>query len=285
MRSVFALVVSMALFGCWGVVSVSINLSAPVLLFVMALTVVGFMLCFRVGRIDRTLFNATATLIALNLTIDLVLLVVAYRYIPFGVAISLHYLGPVIVTLMAPFMLKERFRTSSLILIFFALIGAWMVCKPLFNSNNASFYLGILCATLSAFTLAGNIIFQRKYMRTKTTTPQQAIVNINIWLVLFLILPAGFSAFTSTNLSKISLLEAMGAGLLIQGLALYLFNYAARSLSATELGTISYTEVLWSVVIGLVLFNQQLALTQLIGMIIIVITSILGLSTLWRKDD
>ncbi|MHB1702833.1 MAG: DMT family transporter [bacterium] len=271
-KSFIAVALSMILFGAWGVAAKFINIPVPLLIFIMTGTAAIVLLPFSINNIKDLFRDSHAFLVSLNLALDLILLTEAYRRVDLAIVVSIHYIGPVLVVLIAPWILKEHFKWKFLIFILIALIGGWLVSVP--TSVEKINTTGLLLAFGSAVTLAGNIILQRRYMRRDNADPVTAVFRYNVFLAGFMVIPAMFSIFKYQDVKIAYIWEAGITGILIQGVAMLLFNYAAKSLTAKILGIISYTEIFWASVFGLVIFSQSLTLFQVLGMILIIAASI-----------
>ena len=277
-----SIALSMILFGAWGVVAKFVNIPIPLLIFIMTGTAAIVLLPFGIRHIKGLFKDSYAFLVSLNLTLDLILLTEAYRRVDLAIVISIHYMGPVLAVLIAPWILKEHFKWKFLIFILVALIGGWLVSVP--NSIYKINETGLLFAFGSALTLAGNIILQRRYMRRYNADPVVAVFRYNVFLAGFMLIPAVLSKFKYPVFNVAYMWEAAVAGILIQGVAMFLFNYAAKSLTAKVLGIISYTEIFWASIFGLIIFSQSLTLLQIFGMILIIIASILSNLSLEKSN-
>ena len=271
-KSFISITLSMILFGAWGVAAKLVNIPVPLLIFIMTATAAIVLLPFNIKHIKGLFKDSHAFLVSVNLTLDLILLTEAYRRVDLAIVVSLHYIGPVIAVLVAPWILKEHFKWKSLIFILVALIGGWLVSVP--NSIYKINGTGLLLALGSAITLAGNIILQRRYMRRDNAEPAAAVFRYNVFLAGFMLIPAALSESTYPVFNVTYMWEAAVAGILIQCVAMFLFNYAAKSLTAKTLGVISYTEIFWASIFGLIIFSQSLTLFQIFGMVLIIIASI-----------
>ena len=272
-KSFISIALSMILFGAWGVAAKLVSIPIPLLIFIMTATAAIVLLPFNVKHIKGLFKDSHAFLVSLNLTLDLILLTEAYRRADLAVVVSIHYIGPVLAVLVAPWVLKEHFKWKSLIFILVAFIGGWLVGVP--NSVHKINEAGLLLALGSAVTLAGNIILQRRYMRRDNAEPAAAVFRYNVFLAGFMLIPAALSGLIYPVFNNVAYIwEAAVAGILIQGVAMFLFNYAAKSLTAKILGIISYTEIFWASIFGLIIFSQSLTAFQIFGMALIIIASI-----------
>jgi drug/metabolite transporter (DMT)-like permease len=66
-----------------------------------------------------------------------------------------------------------------------------------------------------------------------------------------------------------NILMAIISGLMIQGVAMILFNSSARFIQAKTIAKMAYTEVLWVVLFGFLIYNENLHVLQIIGMVLV----------------
>ena len=71
------------------------------------------------------------------------------------------------------------------------------------------------------------------------------------------------------------------AGMLTQGVAMLMFNSAIRFISSQTVAQMAFTEVLWVVVLGSVVYGESLAFVQIASIVVIllVVASARRLST------
>lgn len=262
------------LFGAWGVAARLIHIPSPVLIFIMTGSAAAVLLPFNIKSLKGLLKDYHALLVSLNLALDLVLLTEAYRRVNLAIAVSIHYIGPVIAVLIAPWILRERFHSKFLAFMFIALIGGWFLSGP--SLAGKADEIGLLLALGSAVTLAGNIVLQRRYMRRDGSNPIEAVFKYNVFLTGFMFVPAVITGIKFPSLTAVRVSESVVSGILIQGIAMLLFNYAAKSLTVKALGIISYTEIFWASIFGLIIFSQLLTFLQIFGMVLIIMASILS---------
>ena len=259
---ILALLVSQAIFGAWGVVARGIHLDGRVLVFIMAASAYlssSFILArWRLRVPKRSLW------VGLNLTLDVLLLIYAYRHLPLAVVITLHYMGPMIVQIMAPLALGERPSRRQMGLAAMGFLGGALIAEPKFHAGEI---LGMAAALGSAFTLAGNIILQKRRM-LDVADPLRAVSEYNLVLALF----TGATMFIGNEAHELfsrgmaTILYAVLAGVLVQGAAMFLFNYSLTRMRGTVVAVVSSSEIVFAALFGLLIYHETLDIVQMTGM-------------------
>ncbi|WP_298138489.1 DMT family transporter [Acidiferrobacter sp.] len=262
---IFTLLLSQAIFGAWGVVAHQVRLAALALIFVMAASGYLFARAFLTGH--RLSVPARSLWVGLNLFLDIFLLIYAYRRAPLALVITIHYLGPMIVQFVAPFALGERPRRLQVVLAGFGFIGGALVAGPRWNGHDAA---GLLAALGSALTLAGNIILQKRRM-LHTDNPMAAVSEYNIVLAIVAgcaMLLSGQILAPFTHGLRVLLYAAL-AGILVQGIAMFLFNYSLTAMRGAVVAIVSSTEIIFASLFGFFLYGQTLTPIQIVGIAVV----------------
>jgi len=277
MKHYFALILSWFLFAFWGVISREASLPIPVLLLFTTFFGYIFTLLFR--QPNFLSWNRTAFIISVILVFDLLFLLVGFRYVNFTTVITLHYFAPVLVILFSHYVLSEKVTKHDLIFSLVGFIGVIaLFAHELTLEINSLHILGLTASLLSSVTLAGNILYQRLYMK-KEGNYVMAVRQYNAYMfIIFLcvILPVWILIsyeehilILVQSLTLQNILMATISGLMIQGVAMMLFNSSARFIQAKTIAKMAYTEVLWVVLFGFVIYNENLHVLQIIGMVLV----------------
>ncbi len=209
---------------------------------------------------------------------DLLFLFFALRRISFATTIAIHYSGPIIVSVLAPPILGERFSPRGLLFAIIGAIAVFGLCKvALHGPNDSQAWYGIIFAIASAFTLAGNIIFQRLYM-TQQSSFGNAVFQYNLYMAIgYLLLVFMWPAtghdinFSLKGAMTQQLILGFVAGLLTQGLAMILFNSAIRYLDSQTVSRMAFLEVVFTILLGALIYNETVSPMQISSIAVIVV--------------
>ncbi len=284
MTNIAILLLAWFIFSFWGVVSREVDLPIPFLLII--LTFFGCMATLPFKSAKFIVWNKTAFIISIILILDLFLLFFSFRYVDFATVITLHYFAPVLVMLFSGTVLKEKINISDILfsLIGFAGVILLFIHEMQFGGNYLHL-LGVIAAFLSSITLAAVIVYQRLYM-INNGDYINAVRQYNLYMFaisLLVIMPLWLGwvltdftqniATLTASLTLKNIIMASAAGVMIQGLAMILFNSSIRFIQAKTVAKISYTEIFWVVILGSVIYNQHLYPLQIIGMAIILLVA------------
>ncbi|MDO4800349.1 MAG: DMT family transporter [Bacillota bacterium] len=202
----------------------------------------------------------------------------AFKFAPVSIAMLINYLGPVMVILASPFVLKERFNKIKAIGVAVAMLGMYLVAG---NLNGSVHVLGLLYAFLSAVSYAMLMLTNKKIQGVsglELTIVQLALSGLVMFLyglVLQMppVIPAG-----------ISLVAILVLSLNNTALACFLFFSAMNKIPSQSSALLSYIDPLASLVLSALILGERLSGMQWIGAILIFGGAILGQVFGERRD-
>ncbi len=178
----------------------------------------------------------------------------------------LNKTSPFFVTIFAVFFLKEKFNRTLIPALLLAFVGAVLVIKPRFDMTilpaMAGFGSGMFAGM--AYTLVrslkgkespNKIIFYFSFISTVATLP-------------FLFL---FPSIPSTG----QWLALLGTGLFAAG-GQYGLTFAYHHAQASRISVFTYLHVLFSLIVGFVLWNQRPDLLSILGGILIIFGAVIS---------
>jgi len=172
---------------------------------------------------------------------------------------------PIIMALLAPFLLKERFNPKRFWLIVISFIGVCLVVKP----GHSHFSIASLMPLTAAFAVALSMIFIRKLNKQNTS------YIIAFYFTLFasiFSLPFCIANFVMPNAEQWLLLLEIG---LTVSIAQVLLTKAYICAEASFVAPFGYSSVLWAYLGGMMFWNEVPDLLTLAGVIFITSSGIL----------
>lgn len=189
-----------------------------------------------------------------------------------GAAISSALLGiqPVMIVLLAYFVLREFITKRSIYAVILTMIGILLVSN--FNSitSNSNALLGECLAIISAFLLSINFIYQKKYLKHFDS---QKLVFYQSVFQLPIFFPFLFKDNTPINFSYVSV--SLILGIFCTVIAYTLIYKGASEVDAQKIGILQSIEYVLPVIIGYYLFNEKINLMNLLGVCLIIISCII----------
>lgn len=191
----------------------------------------------------------------------------AISHLPLSTAISLNYTSPLFVALLITFFLNKKpsFYVCCLLLIGF--FGAFLILKPTLIGNSA--FAGFI-GLLSGFGAGLAYLFMAQL--GKVNEPDTRVV---FYFTLLSSICAGLLMLLEDTNSEIFqhwwLLLGLGASATIAQLAL---TKAYRVGNTLKNAGLSYLTILFSSILGLIVFSETLDILSLVGILLIIISGI-----------
>jgi drug/metabolite transporter (DMT)-like permease len=191
----------------------------------------------------------------------------AISHLPLSTAISLNYTSPLFVALLITFFLNKKpsFYVCCLLLIGF--FGAFLILKPTLTGNSA--FAGFI-GLLSGFGAGLAYLFMAQL--GKVNEPDTRVV---FYFTLLSSICAGLlMLLEDTNLEIFQhwwLLLGLGVSATIAQLAL---TKAYRVGNTLKNAGLSYLTILFSSILGLIVFSETLDVLSLVGILLIIISGI-----------
>jgi S-adenosylmethionine uptake transporter len=194
----------------------------------------------------------------------------AFALLPLAEAYAILFAAPILVTAMAPFLLKEHvgWRRASAAAVGFA--GVLVMIRPDFDSFGLGHALAAMAAGLSALSF----IVLRRIGARESAGP---IVFFLFVSILGVALPFAVMDWVRPTAHELALLGTAG---LLQGAAQVSLVMATRSTPAAIIAPFQYTQLLWAVAYGILVFGDLPQPTMYLGMALVICS---GLYILWRE--
>lgn len=177
---------------------------------------------------------------------------------------------PILITLIAAWVLKEMITLSKLIGLFLGVTGA---CILILSGNNTTHGDDILLGDL--LVIMSTVLYTIYFILVKPLMQQYSTMDVMRWVFTFgfiMIVPLGWNEFTQIPWNDYRLNEYFLLFMIvIPGTFLaYIFNaYGIKKLSASTAGTYIYSQPVFSVIIATIFLNETLEFYKIIAGIII----------------
>ena len=183
---------------------------------------------------------------------------------------TLYYVAPVITLILAIIFLRERLTLPRALAALLGFVGVVVACNP----AGISFGLPALMVLLAAALWSVAMILMRSISKSETSL--LLIFSLNAFYVVVL------TPFVLLDLRPMDLFQVvavLGTGL-TGGIAQYILVEAARRVPASVLGTVEYSALLWSFILGALVFGEMPAPVVFVGAGMIVLA---GLTLAWSE--
>jgi S-adenosylmethionine uptake transporter len=188
----------------------------------------------------------------------------AFSQLPMAQAYAIFFAMPLLITLMAIPMLGERVGMRRGIAVLVGLIGVVVVLRP----GGADLGLGHLAALSAAVTGALTSVIVRKIGSDERSAVLMLYPMLGNVLAMGAVLPFVYVPMPVTHLGLMGLIALLGfiAGLLI--------IKAYRMAPAVIVAPMQYSQMLWAILYGALLFNETIDLWTAVGSIVIIASGV-----------
>ena len=206
--------------------------------------------------------------------INWILLFEAYKYTTVSAATLSYYFAPVIVTLVCPFLFKEKLTKKQILCFFMSTLGLALVIG-ITNLGGGNDLLGILFG-LGAAVFYATVILLNKFIKGVGGIHRTFLQFLSAiaTLIPYVALTSGV---TLSNLNSAGWICLLVVGLIHTGITYCLYFSSLKELPGQTAAILSYVDPLVAIIIGVVILGEPITLQQIIGGALI-----LGF-TLWNE--
>lgn len=269
MRDKLSMILSMVIFGTIGIFVEFISLPSGVIAafrgIAGALVIISVML-FKKYKPDIKILKKKLWLLILSgvaIGFNWILLFESYRHTGIPVATVCYYTAPVLVTILSPFILREKLRPKQIICVFVALVGIVAVSGVL--QGGATKLTGVLLG-VGAASLYASVIIMNKFMKEVAAYEKTAVQLGSAGLV---VLPYALFTGADVSLSTKELLLLMVVGVVHTGFAYLLYFEALKNLKGQTVAILSYIDPASAIILSSLIFMQMPKDYEIIGTVCI----------------
>jgi len=194
----------------------------------------------------------------------------AFSSLPMVQAYVILFCTPLIISVLAIWVLGEQIALARWIAIAMGLVGVIVVLRPSLDTIE----LGHIAALASAFCSGSNAVISRKIGSSEN------MATMILFPLLATILVSGsalYFVYQPMPLMDLALMFLVGAlGLLGQYSVLSGFRMAP----AAYIAPMQYSQIVWAILFGYVFFNESIDLWVIVGSLITVLS---GVAIIWRE--
>ena len=239
--------------------------------YVIVLTMV-LLFCIYQGRRNllKTEQPKLQILRGLCLTFSGLLIYFALKHLPLELCAAISFVSPLFVTALSIPLLGERVGLRRWIAVLIGLLSVLIILRP----GGASFQLAML------LPLGASLCWATGLTLTRLMRDREQALTVLAWssLVGVVVLsPLVWSVWLTPNASQWTILILLGV---FNGLGQYLVIRAFMLASASLLAPFSYSIIIWSMLIGLVVFNSFPDAITLVGTAILIAAGLY----IWNRE-
>ena len=206
--------------------------------------------------------------------VNWILLFEAYKYTTVSIATLSYYFAPVIVTLVCPFLFREKLTLRQIICFAMSTLGLVLI-TDIGDPGHAGSLTGILFG-LGAAVFYATVILLNKFIKNVEGIHRTFLQFLAAVIVLipYVLMTTGVSL---GSLNGVGFANLLIVGLVHTGLTYCMYFSSLRELPGQKAAILSYIDPLVAVLISVTILGETMTLWQVIGGILI-----LGF-TLWNE--
>ena len=185
-----------------------------------------------------------------------------YKYTSISNATLSYYFAPVFVTILAPFILKEKLTLSKFLCVLMALVGMFCIVG-VDGINGGSDLIGIVYGLLAAGFYA-SVILMNKFLKGIDSIEITVIqlISATITLLPYVLYVEGLGIL---SVSSVSIPYILILGIVHTGIAYLLYFSSLQGLKGQTIAVLSYIDPVFAIIISAVILKEQLGFLQIIG--------------------
>lgn len=241
----------------------------------VGLIIMGTIALFMRGpkNIMRTQHPKLHVMRACFMVVNTLLVLYVLKNITLADFYGIVFQGPIWVAILSVIFFKERIPLKEWMAILAGFAGVIVIVGPEFANLNTAFFVAMLIPILGSC----GALLARQIGKDEPVTNFALWFHVSIVGVTALMLPGHFIAPTMQDLALMVLYG------IVTSFALMCISLVfARSHAVSQVAPLQYTQMLWGVLIGLIVFHEEPALNTLIGGGIVIASGIYVLHCLRR---
>ena len=216
--------------------------------------------------VDRKLLGRLSYVSIAGYSATCITLFLSYEYISIGLATTLHFTYPAIVSVLSFFMLKEKLEPMKLFSLGLSITGVYILAG---SSEAAASLKGVISALASGVFYS---IYTIELARQEIKAMEGLLLTFYVCMfssvAVFL-----FGAATGKLIFTIQfsgMLSILGLALVCTVFAILTYYKAIQSIGPSDTAILSTFEPVTGVLLGILIFGEKLSLTTSIGSLLII---------------
>lgn len=275
--------VSMAVFGTLGLFTRNILLGSGELALYRAVLATGVILIYLAVTkqwIDLKAIKKEIPLLLVSgiaMGINWILLFQSYRYTTISIATLSYYFAPVIVTVVCPFLFREKLTGKQILCFCMSTAGLVLIIGIGNMGQGGKDWLGILFG-LGAAVFYAAVILLNKFIK-RVAGVHRTLLQFFAAILILIPYVAGTGGMHLTELNSSGWLCLLTVGIVHTGITYCMYFSALKDLTGQEAAILSYIDPLVAVLVSVVILGERMTFMQVLGGMLI-----LGF-TLWNEKN
>ncbi|WP_392890026.1 DMT family transporter [Pseudomonas migulae] len=232
--------------------------------------VVACLLAGRLRLVQRARHSPSRRLLVMRGLLSIVAWVLYYtaaRDLTLAEMTTLYFSAPIMVTVLAAVILKERASGWQWFSLVVGFVGVIIACRPSHMTDPLPIVLTLLAAVCWAFTY-----IQLRQVDDQTSVLEQMLITNVVFVVCMMVaLP-----WTHTSVPTPAWLGMLGAGL-VGGIGQFLLFASFQRATATVLAPFEYTGLIWAFLLSSLIWGTLMDVSLMIGAGLIAVSGTLAM--------
>ncbi len=263
------IIISMTVFGTLGIFIKNIPLSsAEIALFRAAIAAVSILTYQSVGG-SKLRFSAIKNDLFLlffsgaAMGFNWILLFEAYHYTTVSLATLSYYFAPVIVMMACPILFKEKLTFKQLLCFFMSTVGLVLIIGVGSPQSGIDNIRGIAFG-LGAAAFYATVIILNKFIKDVSGIDRTLLQFFSAIIVLIPYI-ASTGGLHLGSLETVGMINLLIVGIIHTGITYCLYFSSLKDLKGQEAAILSYVDPLVAIIISVMLLNETITSTQMLG--------------------
>lgn len=196
-----------------------------------------------------------------------ILLLESYKYIPSGVATTIHFLYPLAVTLTMAWVFKEHISSIIYVAALLSLVGVALLAWG--NHSEGDFGRGVMYAVVTVVTYAAYIVGVMRSRASKIDSVVLTFYVLAFGALLFFVYALATEGIESLHTWS-SWRDVIMLALVCTVLSDYTLILAIKRIGSTTTSILGSMEPLTAVIVGVAYFGERVDAISIVGLVLII---------------
>jgi drug/metabolite transporter (DMT)-like permease len=229
---------------------------------------------FLFNKIDFKINNEqvkSIALLGLGYTFTTLTLFISYNYVSVGLATTLHFIYPILVTVVSIILFKEKICIIKIFALLFSAVGIFLLIGK--GDTNLSFkgiFLALLSGVFYSYYILGIAHSKIKELNSFVLT-----FYLSTAAVIYLLSTGIVTNNLSFNMQSYSWIISIIIALLTSIIAVTLFQMGIKIIGPSNASILSTFEPIVSIILGVLILHENITIKILLGSIFIIMSVII----------
>lgn len=222
-------------------------------------------------KINKNQIKTLIILGILGFTLTTLTLFMSYNYISVGLATTLHFTYPVVVTVISIILFKEKVYSSKIFALIISVVGIYLLIEN--DSCNLSMkgvFLALISGVFYSYYLLGVAHSKIKTLNCFVLTFYLSIVSS-----IFLFITGTFSGQLSFNFSANAWWLSIIISFLTSIVAVIALQIGIKTIGASTASILSTFEPIVGILLGVLILNEGITIKSIIGCTFVIFSVII----------